>query len=59
MNNYMKLLAYLSNMEVMIEEEDKVFILLISLYDEDYETFVLTLINDKQTLAIMKFFLLL
>jgi len=35
---------------VKIEEEDKALILLNSLLDEEYETFSLTLINDKQTL---------
>jgi len=51
MNDYTKLLADLANMDVVIEEEDKVLILLSSLPDEDYETFVLTLINDKQSLG--------
>ena len=37
-------------MDVEIEEEDKAVILLNSLPDEEYETFILTLINDKQTL---------
>ena len=50
MNNYPKLLADLVNMDVEIEEEDKAVILLNSLPDEEYETFVLTLINCKQTL---------
>jgi len=35
---------------VAIEKEDKALILLNSLPDEEYETFILTLINDKQTL---------
>ena len=33
-----------------IEEEDKTLILLNSLPDKEYETFVLTLINGKQSL---------
>jgi len=33
-----------------MEEDDKTVILLNSLPDEKYETFVLTLINGKQTL---------
>ena len=33
-----------------IEEEDKTLILLNSLLDEKYETFILTLINGKQSL---------
>ena len=35
-------------MDVVIEVKDKALILLSSLPDEDYETFVLTLINGKQ-----------
>ena len=50
MNNYTKLLADLVNEDVAIKEEDKVVILLNSLSDEEYETFILTLINDKQIL---------
>ena len=50
MNNYMKLLADLFNVDVAIEEGDKALILLNSLPDEEYETFVLTLINGKQIL---------
>ena len=50
MNNYTKLLANLLNVDVAIEEEDKALILLNSLPDEEYETFVLTLINGKETL---------
>ena len=47
MNNYMKLLAELVNVDVEIEEDDKTMILLNSLPDEEYETFILTMINDK------------
>jgi len=47
MNNHTKLLTYLVNINVAIEEEDKALILLNSLPDEEYETFILTLINDK------------
>ena len=50
MNNYTKLLTDLLNMDVKIEEENKVLILLNSLPDKEYETFTLTLINSKQTL---------
>ena len=50
MNNYTKLLTDLVNVDVKIEEEDKALILLNSFPDEEYETFTLTLINDKQTL---------
>ena len=48
MNNYTKLLTYLVSVDVAIEEEDKTLIHLNSLPDEEYETFVLTLINGKQ-----------
>ena len=50
MKYYTKLLTYLINVVVEIEEEDKAIILLNSLPDEEYETFVLTLINGKQSL---------
>jgi len=43
-------------MDVVIEEEDKALILLSSLPDEDYETFVLTLINVKQSLGYNEIF---
>jgi len=49
MNNYTKLLTDLVNVNVTIEKEDKTLILLNSLPDEEYETFILTLVNDKQT----------
>ena len=41
-NNYTKLLTDFINLDVVIEDEDKVLILLSSLPDEGYETFVLT-----------------
>jgi len=47
--NYTKFLADLVNMNVKIEEKDKAVILLNFLPGEEYETFVLTLINSKQT----------
>jgi len=50
MNDCTKLLTDLVNVDVDIEEEDKALILLHSLPDEEYETFVLTLINEKQSL---------
>jgi len=50
MNNYTKLLTDLVNMDVKIEKEDKALILLNSLPDEEYGTFTLTLINNRQTL---------
>ena len=45
MNNYMKLLAVLANVDEVIKDEDRALVLLISLLDEDHETLVLTLIN--------------
>jgi len=50
MNNYTKFLGDLVNVDVEIKEEDKEVILLNSLPDKEYETFVLTLINGKQTI---------
>ena len=50
MNNYTKLLIDLVNVDVKIEEEDKALILLNSLPEEEYETFIRTLVNCKQTL---------
>ena len=50
MNNYTKLLVELVNIDVTIEEDDKALILLNSLPDEEYTTFILALINDKQSL---------
>jgi len=41
MNNCMKLLTDLVNVNVAIEKEDKTLILLNSLPDEEYETFIL------------------
>ena len=38
-------------MDVVIEDEDKALILLSSLLDEGYETFVLTLINKRTSLS--------
>ena len=49
MNNYMKLLADLAHVDVIIEE-DKTLIVLSSLPNKDYETFFHTLISGKQSL---------
>ena len=49
-NNYTNILAYPINVDVTIEKEDKAVILLNSLLDEEFETFILILINGKQTL---------
>jgi len=50
MNNYTKLLIDLVNVDLNIEQEGKALILLNFLSDEEYETFILTLINRKQSL---------
>ena len=50
MNNYTKIHADLVNVNIVIKKEDKALIRLNSLPDEEYETFVLTLINGKQSL---------
>ena len=50
MNNYMKVLADLVNVNMVIEEEDKALIFLNSLPDEEYVTFILTLIDCKKSL---------
>ena len=50
MNNYMKLLADLINVDVEVEEDDEAVIFLNSLPYKEYGTFVLNLINGKQTL---------
>jgi len=46
-NNYRKLLADPVNVDMAIKEEDETLILLNSFPDEEYETFILTLINGK------------
>jgi len=50
-NTYTKLLADLANVNVVIDEENKALILLNSLPDEGYETFVCTLINGRTSLS--------
>ena len=50
-NIYTKLLVDLSNLNVVIDDEDKVLILLSYLSDEGYETFVFTLINGRTSLS--------
>ena len=49
-NNYTKLLMDVANVDVVINDKDKALILLSSLPDESYETFVLTLINRRTSL---------
>ena len=46
-----KFLADLTNVDVVIKNEDKALILLSSLLDVEYETFLLTLINEKISLS--------
>ena len=41
----------MTNLDVVIEDEDKALILLSSLPDEGYETFLLTLINGRTSLS--------
>jgi len=50
-SNYRKLLADLANMEEMIKDKEKILILLSSIPNEEYKTFVLTLINGKQFIS--------
>jgi len=50
MNSYTKLLTDLVNVDVEIDEKDKVVILLNSLPEEEYKTFTLTLINGRKSL---------
>jgi len=49
-NNYTKFLTDLTNVDEIIKDEDKALIMLSSLLDDEYETFVLTLINGKSSL---------
>jgi len=51
MNNYTKLLADLGNVEEVIKDEDKTLILLSSLMNDEYGTFILILINGKEPLS--------
>jgi len=51
MDNSTKLLSNLANVEEVIKDEYKALILLSSLSNKEYETFVLTLINGKTSLS--------
>jgi len=51
----MKLLMNLANVDVIIDDKDKALILLSSLPNEGYETFILTLINIRTSLSYVKF----
>ena len=55
MNNYTKLLADLANVDEMVKDKNKALILLSSLSDDEYETIVLTLINGKSSLSLMRY----
>jgi len=50
-DNYTKFLTDLANGDEVIKNEDEALILLSSLSDEEHKTFILTLINDKQSLS--------
>ena len=50
MNSYTNLLTNLVNVDVKIDEEDKVVILLNSLPEEEYKIFTLILINERKSL---------
>ena len=47
MNNYTNLLADLTNVDEVPTDKDKALILLNSLLGDDYENFILILINSK------------
>ena len=49
--NYTKLLANLANMNELIKDKDKELIMLSYLLGDEYETFVLILINGKSSLT--------
>lgn len=51
MNNFTELLADLANVDEKIKDIDKMLILLNYLPNDKYETFVLTLINEKSSLC--------
>ena len=59
MNSYTRLLTDLVNVDVEIDEENKAVILLHSFPREEYETFTLTLINERNLLTITRYLLLL
>ena len=46
-NTYTRFLANLVNVDIVIDKEDKALILLSSLPNKEFETFVLTLINER------------
>ena len=50
-NNYTKLLADLTNIVEIIKDKDKALIMLSSLLDDNYDIFILTLINGKSSLS--------
>ena len=53
-NSYTNFLADVVNREEVINDEDKTLILLSSRPNEEYETFIFALINDKQSLSYNK-----
>ena len=54
LNNYTKPYANSVNVDEVIKDEDKAFVLLSSPLDDDFETFILTLINGKESLRYNK-----
>ena len=53
-NNYTKLLLDLTNVDKKITDEYNAIILLGSLPDEEYDTFVLTLLNGRSSITYSK-----
>ena len=50
-NNFTKLLSDMVNVDIIVEDEDKAMLLLCSLPEDDYATFVLTMINGRTTVS--------
>ncbi|XP_020266969.1 uncharacterized protein LOC109842514 [Asparagus officinalis] len=46
-NNFTKLLSDMANVDIMVDDEDNAMLLLCSLSEDDYGTFVLTMINGR------------
>ena len=50
-NNFTKLLSDMANVNIIVEDEDKAMLLFCSLPENDYGTFVLTMINGRTTVS--------
>ena len=50
-NNFTKLLSDMANVDIIVEDEDKAMLLLCSLPEDDFGTFVLTMINERTTVS--------